>query len=96
MATAAEWTYEDWITYPEGSATRLSRLALHIGEVANAIRNGSYQTQGKNHSKSELSQYLQDLMKRESSEASIAGAAAGTRSSFTRGVVIGPRGVGRS
>jgi hypothetical protein len=92
--TSPAWTYSDWITYASDSATRLSRLRLHIQEVSDRISSGSYASEGKSHDYGFLQDYLAELMKKEKSEATIADTIATTpkRSSFTRGVPWGKAG----
>ncbi len=84
---AASWTYSDWITYESGNALRLSRLRLHIREVADAISTGNFLIEGKTHSKDLLEKYLQSLLDIEQTEAATgaASSSSGNRSFFTRG-----------
>lgn len=92
--TAPAWTYSDWITYATGNATRISRLRLHIQEVSDRISNGSFATEGKSHDYGLLQDYLAELMRTETAEASIGDSVATTpsRVSFTRGVSWGKAG----
>lgn len=82
---AAAWTYSNWITYETGTASRLSQLRLHIQEVSDFISTGNFSVENKSHDKDALQSYLDTLLKRESTEATAAGAASGTRAGWTRG-----------
>lgn len=92
--TSPAWTYSDWVTYATGNATRLSRLRLHIQEVSDRISGGSFATEGKSHDYGFLQDYLNDLLKKETSEAATGDSVATTptRVSFTRGVPYGKSG----
>lgn len=87
MANPA-WTYSDWVTYDTGSATRLTRLRLHIQEVSDAISTGNYSNTKGSRDKDAIERYLESLHRKEAEEASAAGAAAGTRAYYTRGRAI--------
>lgn len=84
----ATWTYSDWITYERSSASRLSRLRLHIQEVSDKLSSGSYSIPGFSTSKGELAAYLDRLSSQEEVEASAVGRATGARVGITRGRVI--------
>lgn len=90
--TSPAWTYSDWITYATGNATRLSRLRLHIQEVSDRISTGSFAMEGKSHDYGLLQDYLAELTRKETAEAAVSDGAAGTRSSFTRGMPWGKAG----
>lgn len=62
------WSYSDWITYARGSATRLSRLRLHIQEVSDVVHSGSYQINGRSVSRAEAQSYLDTLLSLEAVE----------------------------
>lgn len=85
---APEWTYSDWITYESGTATRLTRLRLHIKEVSDRISTGNYSNQKGSHDKDALEKYLELLHRDERSESAAAGATNGSRAYFTRGRAI--------
>lgn len=40
------WTYSDYVTYDRSSATRLTRLRLHIQEVSDALQAGDWVQSG--------------------------------------------------
>lgn len=84
---APAWTYSDWIIYASGDATRLSRLRLHIQEVSNAIKSGSYSVEGRSRDLAEIQAYLTALLAREKEEATASSASSATesRAFFTRG-----------
>lgn len=77
-----------WAEQASGSALRLSLLRIHISEVTAAISTGNYSNTKGSRDKDAIEKYLEFLHGRESEEASAAGAAAGTRSYFTRGRAI--------
>ncbi len=79
---SAAWTYSDWVTFESGSATRLSRLRSHIKEVSDYIQTGGYTVQGRSHTKAELVDYLETLIRLEKDEAAITAAAVGTSRAF--------------
>ena len=81
----AAWTYSDWITYETTSATRLSRLRLHIQEVSDKLSSGSYSIPGFSTSKGELVSYLDRLRVDEPLVAQAVQRATGARVGFTRG-----------
>lgn len=92
MALASEpttWTYSDWITSASGSTTRLTRLRLHIQEVADRIASGTFIQEGKEQHKELLQKYLADLLEREESEAAVTATAdtgtSATQVGWTRG-----------
>lgn len=82
---APAWTYSDWITYSSGDATRLSRLRLHIKEVADAISTGNYSVDNKTHEKDLLQRYLDRLIAQEKAEAAVADS---KRVGWTRGKAL--------
>lgn len=57
------WTYSDWITQTSAD-TRLSRLRLHIQEVADALT-ASYQSDGTSYNPAHLNTYLSGLHQQE-------------------------------
>jgi hypothetical protein len=79
------WTYSDWVTFETGSATRISRLRLHIQEVSNKIKSGSYAVEGKSHDLGIVESYLKELMRSEAREAAASGITSGNRAGWTRG-----------
>jgi len=82
---AATWTYSDWITYPTASTSRLARLRLHVQEVSDAIKSGSYTIRGRSVQKEELERYLETLHRREQAVAEETDRASGRRVGWTRG-----------
>jgi len=76
------WTYSDWITYDNGSLTRLSRLRLHIQEVSDFISTGDYTVQGRSLDKSQVERYLEKLMAKEKEESKVTNAVNGKSAPF--------------
>lgn len=74
-----------WREQPSGSALRLTLLRIHMSEVAAAISTGNYVVQGRSRDRSYLNDYLKELVKAETEEASVADVSASVRSAFTRG-----------
>lgn len=90
---ATTWTYSDWVTYDPGSATRISRLRLHIQEVSDRISQGDFTTEGKAHSYGYLESYLKELHSKEKEETATSAGTSSSRSvMFTRGKPIYPGG----
>lgn len=90
MATPTPWVYSDWITYPTGSSTRLTRLRLHIQEVSDALKKAGtvqYQISGRelDPKASDLRAELADLRKQEELEAERVDLADGDRLGWTSG-----------
>jgi uncharacterized protein YraI len=79
------WDYSDYVTYDHGTASRLSRLRLHIKEVSDKISTGDYATDQKSHSQGYLANYLKQLKDEEKAEAITVGASSGDQAPFTRG-----------
>ena len=82
---ASVWTYSDWITYDEGTSTRLTNLRLHIQEVSDFISSGNYSINGRSIDKDALAKQLEVLMAKEESESKKRGSNDGSRSAFTSG-----------
>lgn len=68
------WTYSDWVTQTT-SATRLSRLRLHIQEVSDKLQ-GRASGDGISYDPGQLRQYIKDLRE---DERTLAGASNGKR-----------------
>jgi hypothetical protein len=86
---AATWTYSDWETYAPGTSTRWTRFNLYKQEVADALRGGSYSTEGKSHDLAVVADIYKSLIARHDTEAASAPSSGSTnRSSFTRARTI--------
>lgn len=77
---ALSWSYEDYIEYEYGSATRLSKLRSHIREVSNYLRNpGKMALEGRDIEYRDLKEYIKDLRAEERELASLAAGNSGVR-----------------
>jgi hypothetical protein len=84
------WTYSDWVTYESGSASRLSRLRLHVQEVSDRIAETptSVAGDGGSASWSPHSDYLKTLLAEEKSLAQEVDQADGTRMGWAKARAI--------
>lgn len=85
---AGAWTYSDWITKTTGSTERLERLRLHIQEVSDKLKAGSYSVTGRSVQRYETERYLAGLRADEKIEAERTETTQGTRLGWSRGVAI--------
>jgi hypothetical protein len=85
---ASTWTYSDWETYAPGTSTRWTRFNLFKQEVADALRGGSYSSEGKSHDLDVIAEIYKSLIARQDTEAASASSAGSNRSSFTRARTI--------
>lgn len=82
---SAEWTYSDWITYAPDDSSRLTRLRLHIKEVSDALRTGSYEVGDTSVDKDLIQDYHASLMDTLKSEEASAPSTTSKRTYWTRG-----------
>jgi len=80
------WSYSDYVTYDEGSATAVERLALHVQEVSDLLATGSYTLGDHSFSAADLQRYLADLKTELRRQRSLADAGQGKRIDYSRGV----------
>lgn len=86
---AVSWTYSDWETYAPGTSTRWTRFNLFKQEVADALKGGSYSSEGKSHDLDVIAEIYKSLVARHDTEAAAASSSGSTnRSSFTRARTI--------
>lgn len=71
------WTYSDWVTL--SGAARLTRLRLHVQEVADALhsRSTAVSADGKSMTREQLVQYYESVARREREMGAAAGGSAG-------------------
>ena len=77
------WTYSDWITQST-DALRLSRLNLHIQEVADALKPGTFKINGQDVHVEPIQKYLEGLYVRQAQLQARVDVANGTRLGWTR------------
>lgn len=85
---SSAWTYSNWSTYDPGSTSRLTQLRLHVQEVADVLKKGSYTVEGRAWSAAEIRAYYETLLKSLSTEEAASSVSSERRTYFTRGRVI--------